>query len=116
MGSRVRDWIHIRGVEMQELIAAAKAVIAEWGRGNDSVHDINRLRAAVERAEKQKIEPAGWSTGDGYVYRSYTAAKHSNNGKEPMPLYRHPAKPTGLDQLLERIRFLEQQIAEKKIT
>lgn len=33
--------------------------------------------------------------------------------KPIFPLYRHPPKPTGLDQLLERIRFLEQQIAEK---
>ena len=31
-----------------------------------------------------------------------------------IPLYRHPPRPTGLDQLLERIRFLEQQIAERK--
>lgn len=29
------------------------------------------------------------------------------------PLYRRPPRQTGLDQLLERIRFLEQQIAEK---
>lgn len=29
------------------------------------------------------------------------------------PLYRHFQRPTGLDQLLERIRFLEQQIAER---
>ena len=29
------------------------------------------------------------------------------------PVYTHPPKPTGLDQLLERIRFLEQQIAER---
>lgn len=29
------------------------------------------------------------------------------------PLYRHFHRPTGLDQLLERIRFLEQQIAER---
>ena len=33
--------------------------------------------------------------------------------KPIFPLYRHPTKPTGLDQLLERIRFLEQQILEK---
>ena len=31
-----------------------------------------------------------------------------------IPLYVHPPKPTGLDQLLERIRFLERQIAERK--
>lgn len=29
------------------------------------------------------------------------------------PLYRHHQRPSGLDQLLKLIRFLEQQIAEK---
>ena len=28
-------------------------------------------------------------------------------------LYLHPPRPTGLDKLLERIRFLERQIAER---
>ena len=99
---------------MNELLAAAKAVIEATDTG-DRWCAIANLSAAVERAEQgPENEPVAWLSIDGYVYRSYTVAKHSHHGQEPTPLYRHPPRQTGLDQLLERIRFLEQQIAERK--
>lgn len=54
---------------------------------------IKEIRACLADPED---EPIAWSSADGYVYRSYTVAKHSNNGKEPIPLYRHPPQPMRL--------------------
>ena len=107
---------------MSELLAAAKAVIEAADTG-DRWCAIANLSAAVERAEQgPENEPYL------YLWEGETIDTHRKIRiilDEPrfppgvvsdipiIPLYRHPPRPNGLDQLLERIRFLEQQIAER---
>ena len=86
---------------MNELLEAAKAVIDDWNRFDNRTSPKHALALmdAVERSEKQEVEPVAWSSIDGYVYRSYIVAKHSSNGREPLPLYRHPRQPVRLSDL-----------------
>ena len=110
---------------MNELLAAAKAVIDyEKDHSYNFADRVAALRAAVERAE-QGAENEPYL----YLWEGETIDTHRKIRiilDEPrfppgvvsdipiIPLYRHPPRPTGLDKLLEQIRFLEQQIAERK--
>lgn len=57
---------------------------------------IEEIRARLVEPEDK---PVAWLSSDWHVYRSRTVARHSNNGKEPLPLYRHPRQPMRLSDL-----------------
>jgi len=78
----------------RELLEDALHALELWSRIN--AKDLVITQKIRARLAEKDDEPVAWSSVDGYVYRSYTVAKHSNNGKEPLPLYRHPRQPVWL--------------------
>lgn len=61
-----------------------------------TTHNRELIKEIRARLAEPEDEPVAWASADGYVYRSYIVAKHSHNGKEPLPLYRHPRQPVRL--------------------
>ena len=97
-----------------ELLEDALCLIDSGIKGG-MAYDITReIRARLAEPED---EPVAWlAMGDHVNDDRLYWDKHDAFGDGYSfvePLYRHPPRPTGLDQLLERIRFLEQQIAKR---
>lgn len=100
----------------RELLAAALNalnLINHRGNTDDELMQVGQTITQIqERLTEPEPEPVAWMDDTGHCVQA-SKAHPTGYPKFQIPLYRHPPRPTGLDQLLERIRFLEQQIAER---
>ena len=97
----------------RELLELALAVMPRVGGASQKMVIDEIYARLAEPEEEPEGEPFMWF---GYTYVNDQPMERCQQFQlmvDDIPLYRHPPKPTGLDQLLERIRFLEQQILEK---
>lgn len=99
----------------KQLLQAALTALEVWShRDPNTLPIVNEIRARLAEPED---EPAAWLANSCTQENGIRVYLHKENAldysSDIAPLYRHPPRPTGLDQLLEQIRFLEQQIAEK---
>lgn len=104
--------------ELLQSALDALNLINHRGNTDDELMQVGQTITQIqERLAEPKEEPVAWLAigEDGEGRRAYL---HKQNALEYTddiaPLYCHPQRPTGLDQLLERIKFLDQQIAERK--
>lgn len=101
----------------RELLQAALSALYQSVdlRLDPSEELLKEIRARLAEPED---EPVAWLTNSCTQENGIRVYLHKENAldysSDIAPLYRHPPRTTGLDQLLERIRFLEQQIAERK--
>lgn len=77
--------------ELLKQAYGALGLINHRGNTDEELQKVGLTMVLIEaRLAEKEDKPVAWLSADGYVYRSHTVAKHSNNGKEPLPLYLHP--------------------------